>query len=384
MRILVAAIGPLSGSGYATRITSMIQAYSSAGWAVDVLHARQEGESPPGDETMASLHDYVPLVLRPARPRDHLSTLPPPARLVRACLPAPLGSRSYDVAQAESSAVWPALAGLAVRARILVLHDDDVSRYLRIARQVRDPRRKAVRLAAALKYRRFQAAAIREADQVWCVSEEEQRRLGRPGGNFRYVPNGAAAGFFDVAAGTGGGDRIVTFVGPAAYDANRRAVAHFTGRIWPRVRGLVPDAELRLVGKGWDEVARVTDGAADVGWVDDLPAEVGRASVAVAPLLDGGGTKIKVVEAMAAARPVVATPVGAEGIPASSGLRVAADAETFARDVAAFLSDDRLAREAGEANRAAVAGLEWPEIWRRAMAELELLAGGVRPSEPSC
>ena len=376
MRILVAAIGPLSGTGYATRTASMVRAYSSAGWAVDVLQARHAHDAPPDDETMALLNDYVALTLRDTRPRDHVSSLPPPARLVKSHLPASLGDRSYDVAQAESSAIWPALADVVAGAKILVLHDDDVSRYLRIARQVRDPRRKAARLAASLKYRRFQSAAIREADQVWCVSQAELQRLGGTSGKFVLVPNGATKAFFDVPAGTSHGRPLVTFVGPATYDANRRAVDHLGGRIWPLVRDLIPDAELRLVGKGWEEVARSTPGGSDVGWVDDLAAEVGRASVAVAPLLDGGGTKIKVLEAMAAARPVVATQVAAEGIPESSGLRVADDAGCFATDIVTFLSDADLAREAGAANRAAVAGLEWTEIWRRAMGEIDLLASG--------
>jgi len=357
----------------------MVRAYRSAGWSVDVLHARHENESQPDDETMALLHEYVPLTLRKLRPRDHLSPLPPLARLVQSHVPVLNASRSYDAAQAESSAIWPALADVPARAKILVLHDDDTRRYLRIARQVRDPRRKSVRLAAALKYRRFQPQAIREADRVWCVSAAELERLGGTSGKFVLVPNGATADFFDVPVGTSDGRRIVTFVGPATYDANRRAVDHFVRDIWPLVRERVRDAELRLVGKGWEETAHPTTAVSDRGWVEDLPAEVGQSDVVVAPLLDGGGTKIKVIEAMAAARPVVATSVAVEGIPASSGLRVAGDAGGFAKDVARFLSDSNLAREAGQANRSAVAGLEWSEIWRRAIADIERLTSSGRP-----
>ena len=356
----------------------MVRAYSSVGWTVDVLQARHEHDAPPDQDTMALLHDYVPLTLPRLRPRHHLSPVPPLARLVQSHLPALHGDRSYDVAQAESSAIWPALADVAARARILVLHDDDARRYLRIARQVRDPRRRLVRLAAAFKYRRFQGQAIREADRVWCVSEEELHRLG--GGTdakFVLVPNGAAAEFFAVPVGAGA-PRIATFVGPAAYDANRRAVDHLLGSIWPLVRARAPDAELRLVGKGWEETAAHATGVSDRGWVEDLPVEVGRSAVVVAPLLDGGGTKIKVLEAMAAARPVVATPVAVEGIPKSPGLRVVSEAGDFAKAVATFLSDADLAREAGQANRAAVAELEWTGIWRRAIADIEAL----RPGRP--
>jgi polysaccharide biosynthesis protein PslH len=351
----------------------MLRAYSSAGWAVDLLHARNENEAPPNDQTMAMLENYVPLTLPALRPRDHLSTLPPLARLVKSRLPGVLEGRSYDVAQAESSAIWPALGRVAAGAKILVLHDDDASRYLRIARQVRDPRRKAARLAAAIKYRRFQQHAMREASRVWCVSDPDLRRLGGASARFALVPNGAEAGFFDVPVGTIAGQRIATFVGPATYDANLRAVNHLVRRIWPLVRERARDAELRLVGKGWEEIARGTESVSDRGWVEDLPAELGQSALVVAPLLDGGGTKVKVLEGMAAARPVVATRVGAEGIPESSGLRVVDDPEYFASEVARFLSDPELGRNAGHANRAAVAGFEWTEIWRRAMADIERL-----------
>ncbi len=208
---------------------------------------------------MSLLRDYIPVALPDLRPRDHFSSLPPLARLLTSHLPAGLGSRTYDVAQAESSAIWPAVGSTAAAAKILVLHDDDSIRYRRIAKQVRDPRRKLVREAAAIKYARFQRHAIREADQVWFVSEPELQRLGDTTGKFVLVSNGATAGFFEIPVGADPARRIVTFVGPATYDANRRAVEFFIGRIWPLVREQVGDAELRLVGEGWGETAHACD-----------------------------------------------------------------------------------------------------------------------------
>jgi len=380
MRVLVAAIGPLSGTGYATRLASMVRAYTAAGWTVDLLQARDESQLPPGVGTMSQLRDYIPVTLPDLRPRDHFSSLPPLARLLASHLPAGLGSRTYDVAQAESSAIWPAVEATAAAAKILVLHDDDSIRYRRIAKQVRDPRRKLVREAAAIKYARFQRQAIREADQVWFVSEPELQRLGDSTGKFVLVSNGATAGFFEIPVGADPARRIVTFVGPATYDANRRAVEFFVGRIWPLVRAQVGDAELRLVGEGWGETAHAATGVYDRGWVEDLPAEVGQATVVIAPLLDGGGTKIKVLEAMAAARPVVATAIAAEGIPDSNGLCIADEPGAFANCVTLFLSDAALATEAGETNRRAVDGLEWSAIWRRAMAESGRLAWTGEPA----
>ena len=177
------------------------------------------------------------------------------------------------------------------------------------------------------------------------------------------VPNGADAAFFAVPADAARAGRTVMFVGPATYDANARAIERFVAGVWPHVHRLAPDAELHLVGRGWGATAAATPGVVDRGFVDDLAATVASATVVVAPLLDGGGTKIKVLEAMAAARPVVATPIAAEGIPASPGLIVEVEDTAAAAEIAALLGDAVLAHRAGTANRAAVQEQEWSAIW---------------------
>ena len=176
--IFVAAIGTLSGTGYATRIASMLRAYAAVGWQIDLLHARNEQEAPPPDDLLAVIREYMPVTILAPAPRDHFAVLPPLARVVTAHLPPGLAERAYDSAQGESSAVWPAVAGVRALRRVLVLHDDDSTRYARIARQIRDPRRKLLRHAAAAKYARFQRRAIQAADQVWFVSQAEMARMG--------------------------------------------------------------------------------------------------------------------------------------------------------------------------------------------------------------
>jgi polysaccharide biosynthesis protein PslH len=106
-----------------------------------------------------------------------------------------------------------------------------------------------------------------------------------------------------------------------------------------------------------------------------LLGDYSRARVVIAPMLAGGGTKIKVLEAMAAARPVVTTPSGAEGLPDSPGLRVRGDPLAFASDLVRFLTDEPSATAAGIANRAAVEGLQWSAVWRRAAEDLADLVG---------
>ena len=89
------------------------------------------------------------------------------------------------------------------------------------------------------------------------------------------------------------------------------------------------------------------------GWVDELAPELARAAVVVAPLLSGGGTKLKVLEALAAGRPVAATTVGAEGIEVGDGehLLVADGVEAFVAAVDRLLADRDLAGRLGAAGR---------------------------------
>jgi glycosyltransferase involved in cell wall biosynthesis len=373
IKVLVAAIGPLVGTGYAARIESMVRAYVAEGWQVDLLHMRLPSEPKPEDGMLALLGAYIEVPLSPVRPVDHLVMLPPLAALTKRA--AVRGLHDYDLAQAESSAAWPAVARVRARVKVITMHDDDAVRYRRIASSIHDPRRKAIRSITALKYGRFQRRAMAEADGVWFVSETEMRRLSsqtRRGA--LLVPNGAAAGFFDVPPGWASASPIVTFVGPSTYDTNLRAARAFLQHVWPKVTSRVSSAEFRLVGLGW-EAFRGTPGVVDRGWVDDLPHELHEAQVVVAPLLDGGGTKIKVLEAMAAARPVVATSIAAESIPSSSGLSVTDSWTSFADHVAGFLGDPDRRLEAGQANREAVATFAWPAVWAHAIREVNALLG---------
>jgi glycosyltransferase involved in cell wall biosynthesis len=134
----------------------------------------------------------------------------------------------------------------------------------------------------------------------------------------------------------------------------------------------VLDAQLRVVGIGWERFGAFP-GVSFVGWRESLVDEYRRSYLVVAPILGGGGTKLKVVEAMAASRPVVTTRVGGEGLPGSRGLRVCERPQAFAFDMCRFLTDAWEASESGAANRVAVADLKWSSVWGRAAIDLDVL-----------
>jgi glycosyltransferase involved in cell wall biosynthesis len=121
-------------------------------------------------------------------------------------------------------------------------------------------------------------------------------------------------------------------------DANRDGIQFFLDAIWPRVKADVPEVRLQIAGKAGDSVAS-SAGVERLGVVTDVPAIMQQAAVVICPLRFGTGLKIKVMEALAAGKAVVATSVGAEGLESGRGraLLVSDDPAEFAKDVVLLL-----------------------------------------------
>ena len=125
------------------------------------------------------------------------------------------------------------------------------------------------------------------------------------------------------------------------WQPNRWGMDWFVSEVWPLVRRQIPDARLRLAGRGSDEmVHRAESGIERLGPVDDLEAFYESVDVVVAPVRGGSGIKLKVMDAAARGLPVVTTPSGIEGFGPGvpSGIAVAEEADQFAERVATFLA----------------------------------------------
>ncbi|HQT97271.1 MAG TPA: glycosyltransferase [Thermodesulfobacteriota bacterium] len=176
----------------------------------------------------------------------------------------------------------------------------------------------------------------------------------------------------------------VLFVGALNRTQNMEAVRYIVRHVWPSVRKKCPDAEFRVVGAGMadafrEELERVP-GVRAVGFVDRVEDEYMSARVFVAPILEGGGIIVKILDAMAAGVPVVTTPFGNEGIGAASGeeILVADHPERFAEAVALFLVNGAENVRIGEAGRRFVGRFFSPEAFAVVVrSTLRELAGGV-------
>jgi polysaccharide biosynthesis protein PslH len=215
------------------------------------------------------------------------------------------------------------------------------------------------RFAAA--YARLERRWIPEFDAVLVASEADRARVDHP--NVHVFPNALP----EIPRPEAQQRDEIVFSGNLEYHPNIEAVRWFRTQVWPRVRHLT---HWRLIGRNPEAIAPIVAGDDRIhldGPVDDAVAEIARAKIAIVPLVSGSGTRFKILEAWAAARPVISTTIGAEGLEARSGdhLLIADTPENFAAAIEHLLTNDADRRKLGDEGRAHYLDrFTWPVAWR--------------------
>jgi glycosyltransferase involved in cell wall biosynthesis len=179
------------------------------------------------------------------------------------------------------------------------------------------------------------------------------------------VPNGVDARYFVPTPGSGQ-EGYILFTGSMIYRPNVRAVQHFSREILPRIRSRSPLARFHIVGAS--PTKDVKDLASDHvtvhGAVPDMRPYYADAAVVVAPLLDGGGTRLKILEAAACGKAIVSTSIGAEGLEFRSrrDILLADSAGDFSDAVVGLLGDEPRRDELGRHARAASLPYDWVQV----------------------
>ncbi len=215
------------------------------------------------------------------------------------------------------------------------------------------------RFAAA--YARLEQRWIPQFDVVLVASEADRRRVDHP--SVHVFPNALP----EIARPDVAETDSIVFSGNLEYHPNVEAVRWFRNEIWSRLPNTI---RWRLIGRNPEAVAPIVGGDQRIeliGPVDDAVTEIARSRVAIVPLLSGSGTRFKILEAWAAARAVVSTSIGAEGLEARAGehLLIADTPSEFAAAVVRLLEDEALRRKLGEAGRALYLDrFTWTAAWR--------------------
>ena len=168
----------------------------------------------------------------------------------------------------------------------------------------------------------FEQRALNEFDVHITVSEQDAERLRRMNSRARIVvvENGVDVSYYDGEP-SGKKTRIV-FVGSMDYHANIDGAIDFARHVWPTVRAKKPELVFTIVGRDPSPAVRdlsSIDGVEVTGTIDDVRPFYREAIAAVVPLNVGGGSRLKILEAMAAGVPVVSTTLGAEGLDVNDG-----------------------------------------------------------------
>ena len=367
--------------------SASVMEYLARRYDVDVIVFREPGALHPARLFPAKIAREIYVVELPRHHKDLISRMVRNSgRLGRGVPPlvdrfagfsrqidAFLHNRRYDVTVVEHfwcAPYWEQLAPVSAKT-VLNLHNIESVLHERCARAESGP--------AGLAHDIFRRAA-RDLEAQWLprydvllTSSDTDAQFARaisPATNIVVYPNTIP---FVLRPDLPERD-IIVLSGNLEYHPNVSAVRYFRDEIWPLLRDRWPSLVWRLVGKNPDAVRNHTNGDLQIemsGPVENSIQELAAAKVVVVPVLAGSGTRFKVIEAWAAGRAVVATTIGAEGLPARHGenLLIADGARNFSDAVSLLLDSPDLRAQIGETGRRL---FESDFTWERGWQKLDL------------
>lgn len=290
----------------------------------------------------------------------------------------------YDLLHVESIHVaqYARLDGR--RPAVLSTHNIESTILKRFGEATRDPLKRAYAWMTCRKLRRYEAAMMPRFERVVVVTEKEREMAlaMAPEARVEVVPNGVDTEEFRPDATVAEEPATLVFSGLMDSRSNVDGVLYFVREILPLVRREVPEVRLRILGQRPAPAvqALAKDPAIEVtGFVRDVRPLAQRGTVHVVPLRVGGGSRLKILQALALEKAVVSTTVGAEGLELTAGehLVIADEAEAFARETVALLRDGERRKALGSAGRRAVVErYDWraitaplPELYERLVKE---------------
>jgi glycosyltransferase involved in cell wall biosynthesis len=251
---------------------------------------------------------------------------------------------------------------------VLFQHNVEAVLWRRLAETEKAPWRKLAYGIEAAKMARYEKNAIGRFDHVIAVSQRDRDEMLKmdPRCRITVVPTGVDTEQYRAAPSAAGEPPIVVFTGSMDWEPNIDAVEYFCRQIWPSVLMDFPSARFQIVGRNpHASVRRLATPSVEVtGMVPSVIEYLRAATIVVVPLRVGGGTRLKIFEAMAMGKAVVSTSIGAEGLDLTPGrdLLIADNPESFAAGIIGLLRNPDLRRNYEQAAAAVAARYDWSEI----------------------
>ncbi|HEX5852796.1 MAG TPA: glycosyltransferase family 4 protein [Solirubrobacteraceae bacterium] len=342
--LLVSTHTPVLRSGQAVRTYGVARALAANG-GLTLLYTRFGASQP--DAAFSSIPDIELREVVPSRGARRLGAY---ARARLAGVPAGFARGISSELAAEATR----LAGAPERGRVIADGPIAAAALARLA-ETRPVIYNAHNLESSFRHeltasgarerdalRAFERGLLERSSESWMVSETDiaaAREL-CPEAQLRYVPNVVDVEAIVPVTPDAPAKRAI-LVASFAYEPNRDGLRFLLEEVFPRVWAEIPDARLTLVGAGLERPPSEDPRVEALGFVADLRGAYASASCAVVPLLQGGGTPLKLIEALAHGLPVIATPRAAAGLEVRDGEHclIAPDGETFAAALVRVLGE---------------------------------------------
>lgn len=282
-----------------------------------------------------------------------------------------------DIIQIEHSFLAPYITALPSESnykKILSFHNVGVKQSREMLRMKLAFKDKFLFFLKWMLMLRWEAKYAEKFDRCLVVSQKEQQLLKSENANLKIsiIENGVDTKFLQPLKEAPDGSNLL-FVGTMGYDPNVDAVLYFYNEMMPLIRSEILNAKLIIVGHHPSVEIKKLASQKDVtvtGYVPDVIPYYQQSQIIVVPLRAGGGTRLKILEAMALGRPVVSTQLGCEGLNISDGenIMIADTPPLFAEKVIELLSDRKLRQEISvNARKLVETDYDWQAISRKLM-----------------
>jgi len=311
---------------------------------------------------------------------DYLYRLPSPAPYavkkftdskVCALVSQHLNSKRTDVAVCDFLSASLNFPGSSATPVVLFQHNVETMLWRRMASTEQSAVRKLSYTIEAYKMERYERRALSRFRYVIAVSDVDRDEMLQmcPDCDITVVPTGVDTEQYRVVPSAPEKPPLIAFTGSMDWEPNIDAVEYFCREIFPAILAVLPDARFQIVGRNPNiRVQRLASPSVEVtGTVPSAMDYLRLATVVVVPLRIGGGTRLKIFEAMAMAKALVSTSIGAEGLDVTNGrdLLIADDAQAIATAVLSLLRDPALRKSYEENAAATAARYDWSQIAQR-------------------